>query len=328
MSVFGHWVMRTSLVIIALLAAPLTAVAQAQDYPNRLIKMMHGFPPGGNVDAIARIVTQEMSTGLGQPMIVEAKPGAVGSLAADVVARATPDGYTLLTVPSAHAVTGALYKTLKYRPLDDFDWISTVSFYPFVLCVRKDSKFRSLGDLMQAAGVKAEAVSFGSAGIGTIQHMIAELLANATKVKFLQLHYRGEAQASTGLLTGDIDFLISTPTVAVAQIASGEFRALAVTSRERWTQLPDVPTVGEAGVPGFEMMSWTGLATRAGTPPPIIARLNAEVRRAIAVPQVKSRLESLGGDVRAMTPDEMRALVAGQLALWARVAREQNIQVD
>src|SRR5262245_28715725 len=218
--------MHKSLLIIALIAAALAGVAQAQDYPNRLIKMMHGFPPGGNVDVIARIVTQEMSTGLGQPMIVEAKPGAVGTLAADMVARAAPDGYTLLTLPSAHAVTGALYKTLKYRPVDDFDWLSTVSLYPFVICVRKDSKFRSLGDLLQAAGVKAEAVSFGSAGIGTIQHMIAELLANATKVKFMQLHYRGEAQASTGLLTGDIDFLISTPTVARSEEHTSELQSL------------------------------------------------------------------------------------------------------
>jgi tripartite-type tricarboxylate transporter receptor subunit TctC len=315
-------------IVVVLLAFALIGGAHAQSYPTHLIKMMQGFPPGGNVDVIARIMAQEMSTGLGQSIVVESKPGAVGSLAAEMVARATPDGYTLLTVPSAHAVTGAIYKTLKYRPLDDFDWISTVSFYPFVVCVRKDSKFRSLQDLLQAAGVKAEAVSFGSAGIGTIQHMIAELLANATKVKFLQIHYRGEALSATGLLTGDIDFLISTPTVAVSHIESGEFRALAVTGRTRWDKLPAVPTVAEAGVPGFEMTSWTGLATTAGTPGPIIARLNAEVRRALAVPQVKTRLEALGGDVRATTPEEMRALVASQLALWARVAREQNIQVE
>jgi tripartite-type tricarboxylate transporter receptor subunit TctC len=315
-------------IVVVLLTLALIGLAHAQSYPTHLIKMMHGFPPGGNVDVIARIMAQEMSTGLGQPIVVESKPGAVGSVAAEAVARAAPDGYTLLTVPSAHAVTGAIYKTLKYRPLEDFDWISTVSFYPFVVCVRKDSKFHSLQDLLEAARSKPEAVSFGSSGIGTIQHMTAELLANAGKLKFLQIHYRGEALASTGLLTGDIDFLISTPTVAVSHIESGEFRALAVTSRTRWDKLPAVPTVAEAGVPGFEMTSWTGLATAAGTPSAIIARLNAEAHRALDVPQVKSRLESLGGDVRAMSGDEMRALVASQLALWARVAREQNIQVE
>ncbi len=321
--------MRKPVTIIALvLMVALAGNAYAQQYPTRLIRMVHGFPPGGNVDVIARIMAQEMSNGLGQPIVVESKAGAVGSVAAEAVARAEPDGYTVLLVPSAHAVTGAIYKSLKYKPLDDFDWISTVSFYPFIVCVRKDSKFHTLVELLAAARTKAEAVSFGSSGLGTIQHMTAELLGNATKVKFLQVHYRGEALAATGLLTGDIDFLISTPTVAVTHIASGEFRALGVTSRTRWSQLPNVPTLDEAGVPGFEMTSWSGLATTAGTPGPIIARLNTEVRRAIEVPQVKSRLESLGGDVRAMSPEEMRTLVASQLALWSRVAREQNIQVE
>jgi tripartite-type tricarboxylate transporter receptor subunit TctC len=302
--------------------------ALAQSYPNHLIRIVHGFPPGGNVDVIARIMAQEMQNGLGQSIVVESKPGQVGSVAAEIVAHAVPDGYTLLVVPSAHAVTGAIYKSLKYRPLDDFDWISPVSFYPFIVCVRGDSKFSTLAELLKAAGVKAQAVSFGSAGVGTIQHMIGELLGNATGVKFLQVHYRGEALAATGLLTGDIDFLISTPTVAVAHIEAGEFRALGVTIRNRWSKLPDVPTVAEAGAPGFEMISWTGVATTAGVPPDIIARLNAEVRRAIEVPQVRARLESLGGDVRATSPQEMRDLVASQLALWARVAREANIQVE
>jgi len=320
--------MRKVVSIIALiLITALAGNATAQQYPTHLIRMVHGFPPGGNVDVIARIMAQEMSTGLGQSIVVESKAGAVGSVAAEMVARADPDGYTVLLVPSAHAVTGAIYKSLKYRPLDDFDWISTVSFYPFVVCVRKDSKFHTLAELL-AASTKAEAVSFGSSGLGTIQHMTAELLGNSAKVKFLQVHYRGEALAATGLLTGDIDFLISTPTVAVTHITSGEFRALGVTSRARWSQLPNVPTLDEAGVTGFEMTSWSGLATTAGTPMPIISRLNTEVRRAIDVPQVKSRLESLGGDVRAMSPEEMRALVASQLTLWSRVAREQNIQVE
>jgi tripartite-type tricarboxylate transporter receptor subunit TctC len=321
--------MRKSIVAVAFLVViALAGLARAQPYPTHLIKMMHGFPPGGNVDVIARIMAQEMSTGFGQPIVVESKAGAVGSVAAETVAHATPDGYTLLLVPSAHAVTGAIYQSLKYRPVDDFAWVSTVSFYPFVICVRRDSKFGTLPDLLAAAGAKVGAVTFGSSGIGTIQHMTAELLGNASHVKFLLIHYRGEAQAATGLLTGDIDFLISTPTVAVSHVESGEFRALAVTSRARWAKLPDVPTVDEAGVPGFEMTSWSGLALPPGTSTDVVARLNTEVRRAIEVPQVKSRLESFGGDVRAMAPDEMRTLVASQLALWARVAREANIRAE
>jgi tripartite-type tricarboxylate transporter receptor subunit TctC len=315
-------------IVVALLAIGSAGLVFAQTYPSHLIKMMHGFTPGGNVDVLARIVAQEMSNGLGQPIVVESKPGAAGSFAAEAVVHAAPDGYTLLFVPSAHAVTGAIYKSMKYRPLDDFDWISTVSFYPFIICVRRDSKFQSLADLLEAARAKPESVSYGSAGVGTIQHMIAELLANATKLKFLQIHYRGEAQASTGLLTGDIDFLVSTPTVALSHIQSGEFRALAVTGRTRWSGLPDVPSVDEAGVPGFEITSWSGLAGPAGLPERIVKQLNAEVRRAIAVPEVKALLESLGGEAKAMSPEEMRALVERQLALWSRVAREQHIQLE
>jgi tripartite-type tricarboxylate transporter receptor subunit TctC len=169
---------KATLAVVFLTLAALAGFARAQQYPTHLIKMMHGFPPGGNVDVIARIMAQEMSNGLGQPIVVESKAGAVGSVAAAAAAHAAPEGYTLLLVPSAHAVTGAIYQTLKYRPVDDFAWVSTVSFYPFVICVRRDSKFHTLAELLAAAGAKAGAVSFGSSGIGMIQHMTAELLGN------------------------------------------------------------------------------------------------------------------------------------------------------
>jgi tripartite-type tricarboxylate transporter receptor subunit TctC len=312
---------------VALLVV-LTAAAQAQDYPNRIIKMMHGFPPGGNVDVIARLMADEMSKGLGQSIVVEAKPGLAGSLAAEVVARAEPDGYTLLLVPSAHAVTGAISKNLKYKPIDDFEWISTVSFYPFVLVVRKDSKIRSLPDLLDTARASPGKITFGSAGLGTIHQMTAEMLANAAGVKLVHVPYRGEAPALTGLLSGDIDFIATTTTLAAARAQAGEVRALAVTSRMRWKELPDVPTIAESGIKDFEVISWSGVATKAGVPTPVAQRLNAEVHRAIGVPAVRARLESFGGEVRGTSPAEMRALVEKQLAQWARVAKDANIQAE
>jgi tripartite-type tricarboxylate transporter receptor subunit TctC len=310
---------------VSALGAPF---APAQDYPNRLIKMVNGFPAGGNVDAIARVMAQEMSKGLGQPIVVENKPGLVGSLAAEQISRADPDGYTLLLVPSAHAVTAALYKNLKYKPVEDFAWISTVSFYPFVICVRRDSPIDTLGGLLRAAGERPGEVSFGTSGTGSIQHMTVELLSQATGRKFLRIPYRGEAHAMTGLLGGDIDFVVTTTTVAAAQAQAGTVKALGVTSKTRWKDLPDVPTVEEAGVPGFEVVSWSGLATVAGTPRPVLERLHAEVQRALAVPEVRQRLESFGGEVRGTTPAQMRALVEQQWALWARVVREANIQPE
>src|SRR5262245_2940186 len=308
--------------------AALTGAAPAQDYPNRLIKFMHGFPPGGNVDIIARLLANEMSKTLGQSIVVETKAGVAGSLAAEFVARSEPDGYTLLVLPSAHPAHGALSRKVNYKVVDDFEWISVASFYPFVICVRQDSPLQTLRQLIDQARKNPGALKYGSAGVGSILHTTVELMASETKTRYLHVPYRGEVPAITGLLQGDIDFIAVTTGPISARIRSGEFRALAVTSRTRWRDFPDLPTVEEQGIHGFEVISWTGLAGPAKLPAPIVDRLNAELRRAIAVPDIKSRLESMGGDPRATTPAEMRALVASQFATWSRLAKEANISVD
>src|SRR5262249_41525603 len=311
-----------------LILVALAGGAAAQDYPNRPIKFMHGFPPGGNVDIIARLLGNEMSKGLGQSIVIEAKPGVAGSLAAEAVARSEPDGYTLLVLPSAHPAHGALSKNVSYKVVDDFEWISVASFYPFLICVRADSRFQTLAQLIDAARKDPGALKYGSAGVGSILHTTVELMANDTKTKFLHIPYRGEAPAITALLQGEIDFIAATSGPISPRVRSGEFRALAVTSKTRWHDFPDVPTVEEQGIPGFEVISWTGLAGPAKLPKPIIDRLNAELRRAVAVPEVKGKLEGMGGDPRPTTPTEMRALVASQLATWSRLAKEANITID
>jgi tripartite-type tricarboxylate transporter receptor subunit TctC len=272
-------------------------------------------------------MAEEMTKGLGRPIVVEAKPGVVGSIAAETIARSTPDGYRLLFVPSAHAVTAVLYKSIKYHAIDDFAWISTVSFYPFVMLVRKDSKIASLSDLLSGVKAVPGRLTYGSTGVGSIHHMTIELLANATGTKFINVSYRGEGQVLTGLLTGDIDFAVATVTVARPHIESGALRAIGVTSKTRWKNLPEVPTFDEAGSPGYEVISWSGFAAPAGTPRAIIDRLNAEVQRALKVPAVKQRLESLGGDPQGTGPDDMKALVARQVALWGKLAEAANIEV-
>jgi tripartite-type tricarboxylate transporter receptor subunit TctC len=269
-----------------------------------------------------------MSKALGQSIVIEAKPGVAGSLAAEAVARSDPDGYTLLVVPSAHPAHGALSKNVNYKVVDDFEWISVASFYPFLICVRTDSRFQTLKDLIEEARKNPGALKYGSAGVGSILHTTAELIGHETKTKFLHIPYRGEAPAITGMLQGDIDFIAATSGPISARIRSGEFRALAVTGKTRWRDFSDVPTVAEQGIPGFEVISWTGLAGPAKLPAPIVERLNAELRRAISVPDVKGKLESMGGDPRATTPAEMRALVAGQFATWTRLAKEANISID
>lgn len=306
-----------------------TAVAPAQqDYPNRVIKVIQGFPPGGNVDIIARILAQEMEKGLGQSMVVEAKAGLAGALAAETIARTEADGYTLLVLPSAHPAYAALAKNVKWKVVDDFSWISVASFYPFMIVVRADSRFKTLKQLIDEARQKPGELKYGSAGVGSILHTTSALIGNETKTQFLHVPYRGEAPALVGLLQGDIDFIAVTTGPVTPRIRSGEFRALAVTGKTRWRDFPDVPTVDEAVIPGFEVISWTGMAAPPNLPRPIVNKLNTELRRALAVPEVKTRLEGMGGDPRATTPEEMKALVERQYATWSKLAREAGISID
>ena len=312
--------------VLSLLA--LTIASHAQDYPNRLIKLMHGFPPGGNIDVVARLLAQDLSKALGQTIVVEGKPGPGGNLAAEAVAASDPDGYTLLLVAGLHPAVAAVYKKLKYRPVDDFAWISTASFYPFIVCVRKDSALNNMADLLQAARANPGGVTSGTAGVGSIAHMTTELIANQAGVKLLSVPYRGEAPAMTGLLSGDVNLVVATTTLAAPHIRSGEVRALAVTGKTRWKDFPDLPTMAESGLADIEVISWSGLAAPANTPQPIVQRLNAEVQRVIAAPELRARLESFGAEVRGTTPAEMRELVERQVALWTKVAKAANIQLD
>ena len=318
--------MRPFALLTALLA--LAFPARAQDYPSRLIKLIQGFPPGGNVEFVARLLGHEMSKSLGQAIIVESKPGQAGSLAAEAVANAEPDGYTLLLVSGAHPATAAIYKKLKYDPVDAFAWISTASFYPFIVCVRSDSKWASFVDLLAAARAAPGKVSSGTAGNGSIAHMTTELIAKTAGVKFLSVPYRGEAMAVTGLLSGDVDFVLATAALAIPHVRSGVVKALAVTGKSRWKDIPEVATVAEQGLPDFEVISWSGLAAPARTPQPIIERLHGEIEKAISVDDVRSKLEAAGSEVRATSPAEMRALVDRQVRMWSEVAREARIELE
>jgi tripartite-type tricarboxylate transporter receptor subunit TctC len=250
--------------LVALVAA--ASAAAAQDYPNRPIKFMHGFPPGGNVDIIGRLLGNEMSKALGQSIVIEAKPGVAGSLAAEAVARSDPDGYTLLVVPSAHPAHGALSKNVNYKVVDDFEWISVASFYPFLICVRTDSRFQTLKELIEEARKNPGALKYGSAGAGSILHTTVELIGHETKTKFLHIPYRGEAPAMTGMLQGDIDFIAATSGPISARIRSGEFRALAVTGKTRWPISPTCPRSRSKASPDLKSSPGPGLPVRQNCP--------------------------------------------------------------
>jgi tripartite-type tricarboxylate transporter receptor subunit TctC len=303
---------------------PMFASAQGA-YPNRPIKLYQGFPPGGNVDTVARVIGNELARTLGQPVVVESKPGAGGILASDAVAKAAPDGYSLVLISASHATGAALAKSLPYAPVDGFTMVSTVVTYPFIVLVRSDSPYKSFGELIAAARAKPESLGFGSTGIGSIYQLATESLAKQAGVKFLHVPYKGEAPMTVALLSGEIPFTFATPTLALQNIKSGKVRALAVTSDQRWRLLPDVPTVLESGV-RFEAESWMGLAATAGTPGPIVARLNEEVKRALQGSDVRSRFEQVGMDPAYSTSEAMRKRVADDVQRWKQVVKDAGIE--
>lgn len=301
------------------------AVAHAQDYPTRPIKIIQGFAPGGNADTISRLLGQEMSKHLGQAILVEAKPGAGSTIAADAVAKAAPDGYTLLLVTGGHAVAGALYTKLPYHTVNSFQFLSTASQFSFLFAVRSDSNLHSMSSLLNLARAKPGSVAFGTAGVGSTQNLTGELLGSMAGVKMLHVPYKGDSGAMNGLLAGEIPVIIVPPTVALGQIKGGKVKAIAGSGATRWQRMPDVPTVAESGVPGFDVQSWAGLATTAGTPRAIVDKLNAEILRALRAPEVRAKLEQLGGEVHGSTPEEMRARVASDLERWTKVIAEAKI---
>lgn len=313
----------------AALALALPLIASAQAYPDRPVKVLHGFAAGGNADAVARLVGAEMAKGLGQPLVVEPKAGAGGTIAAATVASAKPDGYNLLLATGGHAIAGVLYDKLPYDTAKSFQPISALTSFPFLVVVNAASPHNNLGDLLKAAKARPNPMTFGSAGIGTGQHMTGELLANRAGAAFTHVPYRGESASVTALLGNEVDFVVIAPTTALPQVKAGKLRALGTSGSARWSGLPDVPTVAEQGVPNFEVRSWTALLAPAGTPQPVIDRLNAQVVTALQDATLRSKLaEATGGDVHASTPKELQATIEGDLKRWAQLVKDAKIQKD
>ncbi len=299
--------------------------AQAQAWPERPLKILQGFAAGGNADAIARLIGSEISKPLGQAIVVEAQAGAGGTIAANTVARARPDGYTLLLATGGHAVAGALYNSLPYQTVNSFEAVCTITYFPFLLVTTAESRLRNFRDVVTAATAAPGTIAYGTAGIGSTHHLAGELLAKMAGVSLLHVPYRGDAASLTSLLAGDVPFIIAPPTAVLANIKAGKLRAIATTGPQRWPGLPDVPTVAEQGVPGYDVRSWAGLMAPAGTPRAVIDRVNAETLKSLQIPAVKARLEEMGGEARGSTPEEMKALVTSELARWTQVVADAKI---
>lgn len=311
----------------AVLVAAASTAAAAQSYPTRTVAMLQGFGAGGNADTIARIVADPLARRLGQQVIVEARPGAGGNIASERVAKAPPDGYTLIMLTGGHAVSGALYRKLPFDPVNDFQMLSTVGYLAFLIAVRADSPYHTIADVIAAAKTAPGKLTFSSVGVGSTQHLAGELLAAKAGIKLTHVPYRGGNAPITDLLGGRLDMSIDTITVIGPQLASGKLRALAVTSPEPWWSYPQIPPVART-VPGYDVRTWLGVAAPKGLPQPIVAKLNTALRAVLVEPATQARLKQIGMDVRPSSPEEMRALVASQMATWKKVIADAHIPLQ
>ena len=314
--------------VSVLLAAGIGSVlpAAAQDYPapGRSVRLVIPFPPGGNVDLGGRIVAQKMSEGFGRQVLAENRTGAGGIIANEHVARSAPDGYTLIVISGAHVTQAAVMKKLPYDPVRDFAWVSTVVSYPLVLAVRSESRFKSLDEYI--AYVKTRpGVNYPSPGMGTLYHLAAEMFISMAGIEMTHVPFRGGAEPLTEVLSGRMDLLFDAITNASPHIQAGKFRALAVTTATRAAVLPNVPTVQEAGVPGFDVSVWYGVFAAAGTPPPIVQRLNAEFIRAMNVPEVRKQIEASGYQVVGSAPAALDAHLRSEISRWAKVVKAAGV---
>ena len=288
--------------------------------------MISSFSPGGNSDIVGRLLAPKLAERLGQNVIVENRPGAGGMIGTNYVAKATPDGHTMLILTGAFTAVAATVKKLPYDAARDFDWVSMIVTYPFVLVVRNESPLRSVGDYVAAARRNPGKLVYGSVGTGSVFHLAAELVNVMAKTETTHVPYKGGGDVVADLLGGRLDAIFTTLTGVYSHIEAKRVRAIAVASLERSPQLPGVPTLAET-LPGYEVTSFAGLAVPLGTPPAVVARLNREVRAVLALPDISKRLTESGGEVRPTSPEQMRRHVEGEIAKWKRIVAERKIEV-
>ncbi|MDQ3189256.1 MAG: tripartite tricarboxylate transporter substrate binding protein [Pseudomonadota bacterium] len=313
---------------VGLGAISVSPLLHAQDYPSRPIRIIVPFSPGGAVDGPTRVIAQELSKRLSQQVVVENKPGAGATIGTELAAKSAPDGYTLLLASQTNAISATLYSQLKFHPLDDFVPISLIGREPGVLVVHPSLPVQSIQELIAYARERPSLLDYASSGNGSGQHLFAALFLSQTGLKMNHIPYRGSGQATTDLLGGQV--MVSFPGVAgmLGHIKAGKLRALAVTSATRSPQLPDVPTIAEAAVPGYAAYVWLGLMAPKGTPAPIIEKLHREVLSAMATPEVKTYMANASIEIVASTPAEFGTFFREEIDRWARIVKGTGARID
>ena len=307
-----------------------TAVAQAQQaaYPSRPLRLILPFPPGGSTDLLGRTLAERLGESLRQPVVPENRPGAGGNVGAEAAARSAPDGYTLVLCAPSLAISPSLYRKLNYDPLRDLVPVALVATIPNLLVVHPSVPVRTLAELAQHARANPGKLNFGTGGPGTSNQLAADMFRSLTKTEIVLVPYKGAETAMLAVLSGQVQMLVIGTPASTTHVKSGKLRALALLGKERYPDLPDVPTAAESGMPEFEVDTWYGVLAPAGVPREIVARLNGEFVRMMRAPEMRERLAPMGIQPLASTPDEFGEFLKSEVARWGKVVREAGAQVE
>lgn len=316
-------------VLALALAAVAPALAQSpQPYPSRPVRLVVPFAPGGFTDVVARILGQKLSQSLGQQFVIENKPGAGSTIGTDIVAKAPPDGYTLVMVSSTHVISPWIYKSLPYDPIKSFSVVGKLVDSPYVLLVHPKVQAANVQEFVALAKAAPDKIHYASSGNGSAQHLMGGLFAAMTGAPLKHVPYRGSSGAAQDLVAGTVESSFAGVPNALAQVPQGRLKALAVTTARRAPQLPDVPTMQEAGVSGYAASVWLALLAPAGTPPEIVGRLNGEIARLMAAPDTQKALFDAGVEPTPSSPEEMTGYLAEELARWGKVVKDAGIKLE
>ena len=312
-----------------LLVAGAAATVQAQTYPSKPIRMIVPFPPGGTTDILARAIGAELTKAWGQPVVIENRPGAGGNIGSEAVARSPGDGYTLLMgTVGTHGINPSLYKKMPYDAVKDFAPVTLVALVPNILVVHPSVPAKSVAELIALAKKQPGKLTYASSGNGTSIHLSGALFESLAGVQMVHVPYKGSAPAVTDLLGGQVNMMFDNMPSALPHVKAGKLRALGVTSAKRSPAVPDVPTIAEAGVKGYEASSWFGVLAPATTPKDIVAKLNAEIAKSLGTPEMKEKLSSQGAEPVGNTPEQFGAFIRAEIDKWAKVVKASGATVD
>ena len=320
---------RLAYLLLPLLLAAGLPDAVAQGYPSRAIRIVVPYPPGGTSDILARALAEKLTGAWAQPVIVDNKPGANGNVGADLVAKSPPDGYTLLLADmGALAISPSVYPTLPFDPARDFAPVTMVAYSPHILVVNPAVPANTAQELVALAKAKPGKLNFAVSGVGGAPHLAGVEFALRTGVKWEYIPYKGGSQAIADVAGGQADATLNGMLATYPLVKGGKLRILAVSSAQRMSAIPEVPTIAESGLPGFETGSWQGVVAPAGTPREVITRLNAEIARIVGTPEMRDNLARQGAEVRTNTPEEFGAFIRTEMARWAKVVKDANVKVE